>query len=148
MTTQRPAQLPVIRISKLLPATPEEVFAAWTDPASLKEWMCPEPMTIAAVTLDLRVGGKFQLVMRGENSDIVHVGEYREIRPPERLVFTWQSAATLQRETLVTIELFPKGKQTELVLVHEMLPDEHSVEQHNHGWQGIVEKLDRFLGKG
>jgi hypothetical protein len=56
-------------------------------------------------------------------------------------VFTWQSTATLQQETLVTVELFPKGAHTELVLVHELLPDEHSAAQHNHGWQSILEKF-------
>jgi uncharacterized protein YndB with AHSA1/START domain len=146
MTTHYPPTPPVIQITKLLPATPAEVFAAWTDPTSLKEWMCPGTMT-ATVSLDLRVGGKFQIVMRRENSDMAHVGEYREIRPPERLVFTWQSAATLQRETLVTVELFPRGQQTELVLRHELLPNEHSASQHQSGWQSIVEKFSIYLGK-
>jgi len=141
MSAQRPPTLPVIRISKLLPATPEEVFAAWTNPMSLKEWMCPDAMTVARVNLDVRVGGKFELVMRGENSDMVHVGEYREIRPPHRLVFTWHSNATLQQETLVTVELSPKGEHTELVLVHELLPNDHSAAQHSHGWQSILEKF-------
>ena len=147
MSTHRPSTLPVIRITRLLPATAEEVFAAWTDPRRLQEWMCPEDRTVASVTLDLRVGGRFQIVMRGENSDIAHIGEYREIHPPKRLVFTWQSAGTLQQETLVTVELFQRGKQTELVLVHELLPNEHSAAQHKNGWQSIVEKLGRFLGE-
>jgi uncharacterized protein YndB with AHSA1/START domain len=147
MTAQRLATPPVIRITKLLPATPEEVFAAWTDPASLKEWMCPGPVTSATASLDLRVGGRFQIVMHRENSDASHVGEYREISPPNRLVFTWQSDGTLQQETLVTIELLPRGKQTELVLVHELLPNEHSAAQHTIGWQNIVEKLAGVLGE-
>jgi|SoiMethySBSTD1v2_1073268.scaffolds.fasta_scaffold171447_2 uncharacterized protein YndB with AHSA1/START domain len=146
MTSQHSSTLPVIHITRLLPATPEEVFAAWTDPASLKEWMCPEAMTVASVSLDLRVGGKFQIVMRRENSDAVHAGEYREIQPPKRLVFTWQSAATLQRETLVTVELFPRGEQTELILRHELLPNEHSAAQHQNGWQSIVKNLSTHLG--
>jgi uncharacterized protein YndB with AHSA1/START domain len=104
-------------------------------------------VTSATATLDLRVGGRFQIVMHRENSDASHVGEYREISPPNRLVFTWQSDGTLQQETLVTVELLPKGKQTELVLVHELLPNEHSAAQHNVGWQDIVEKLGGFLGE-
>lgn len=146
MTAQRSAAPPVLRITKLLPATPADVFAAWTDPDSLKEWMCPGTVTSATATLDLRVGGRFRIVMHRENSDTVHVGEYREISPPTRLVFTWQSDGTLQQETLVTIELSPKGKHTELVLVHELLPTEHSTAQHRDGWQTIVEKLSRVLG--
>jgi uncharacterized protein YndB with AHSA1/START domain len=109
--------------------------------------MSPDPQTVAAVTLDLRIGGKFRLVMRGANGDSVHAGEYREISPPKRLVFTWQSAATLQQETLVTVELFQKGKQTELVLRHELLPNEDSAAQHANGWQSIVEKFSAYLGK-
>ena len=147
MTTQRPATPPVIRITKLLPATPEAVFAAWTEPASLKEWMCPGTVTSATATLDLRVGGRFQIVMHRGNGAATHVGEYREISPPKRLVFTWQSEGTLQQETLVTLELLPRGKQTELVLVHELLPNENSAAQHTIGWQDIVEKLGGFLGE-
>ncbi len=148
MTAQRPATPPEIRITRLFPATPEEVFAAWTDPASLKEWMCPGTVTsTTTATLDLRVGGRFQIVMRRENSDVRHIGEYREISPPKRLVFTWQSDGTLQQETLVTIELLPRGKQTELVLVHELLPNEDSAAQHTIGWQHLVEKLGGFLGE-
>src|SRR5262249_43353996 len=148
MSAQRPATPPpVIRITKLLPATPEVVFAAWTDPASLKEWMCPGTVTSATATLDLRVGGRFQIVMHRETSDALHVGEYREISPPTRLVFTWQSDGTLQQETLVTIELLPRGKQTELVLVHELFPNKQSASQHQDGWQDIVEKLSSYFGK-
>ena len=147
MSTQRAASPPVLRITRLLPATPAEVFAAWTDPLSLKEWLCPGTLSSSTATLDLRVGGRFEIVMHGENADIVHVGEYREITPPQRLVFTWQSAATLQQETLVTIELSAKGEQTELVLVHELIPTEHSAAQHKMGWQSIIEKLAIFLRK-
>ena len=109
--------------------------------------MCPGTVTSATATLDLQVGGRFQIVMHRENSDAIHVGEYREISPPKRLVFTWQSDGTLQQETLVTVELFPRGKQTELVLVHELLPTEHSAGQHTIGWQDIVEKLGAVLGE-
>jgi uncharacterized protein YndB with AHSA1/START domain len=131
----------------MLPATPEEVFAAWTDPESLKEWLCPGDLTITAVDLDVRVGGTFRIVMYGENKEIEHFGEYREIQPPERLVFTWRSAATFGEQTLVTINLFRQGEDTELVLVHELFPDHESAANHSQGWQSAVEKLATHLNQ-
>jgi uncharacterized protein YndB with AHSA1/START domain len=123
------------------------VFDAWIDPESVKIWMCPSTLTAATVELDARVGGSFCIVMRDERGDFTHTGEYREIRPPQRLVFTWRSNATHNEETLVTVELFPRGDETELVLTHERLPDEPAVVSHTQGWQGILEKLAMHLGR-
>ena len=109
--------------------------------------MCPGTTTLAAVELDVRVGGKFRIVMRDEDGDHTHMGEYREIRPPERLVFTWHSTATRGETTLVTVEFHPKGEETELVLTHERLPDEEAAAQHTRGWQSIAEKLADHLTK-
>jgi uncharacterized protein YndB with AHSA1/START domain len=46
-----------IRLVRVLPAPPEEVFDAWTDPESIREWMCPGAIYETAATLDVRVNG-------------------------------------------------------------------------------------------
>ncbi|MCI0389903.1 MAG: SRPBCC domain-containing protein [Acidobacteria bacterium] len=138
----------VVRLTQLLPATPEEVFDAWTDAESLKEWLCPGATTVVTAELDVRVGGNFLIVMQAADGDYTHTGEYREIRRPERLVFTWRSTLTNDEETLVTVELYPKGEEgeeTELVLIHELLPDESSAEEHANGWRSIAAKLEKYL---
>jgi uncharacterized protein YndB with AHSA1/START domain len=68
-----------------------------------------------------------------------------EIRPPQRLVFTWCSTVTRGEETLVTVELRSQGAATELSLTHERLPDEHAATQHESGWQSITAKLVAHL---
>ena len=128
----------VLEITRLLPATPEAVFAAWTDPAALSRWISPRGT--ASVTLDLRVGGRFEIIMKGEERELSHTGEYREIEPPYRLAFTWQSEYTGPDQTLVTVSLQPKGNQAELTLTHESLPPDQ-VESHRGGWSLIIEKL-------
>jgi outer membrane murein-binding lipoprotein Lpp len=70
-----------LRITKLLPAPPQEVFAAWTDPDCARHWMAPGAMTVAELEMDPRPGGTFRLVMRSERGDIAHIGEYREVDP-------------------------------------------------------------------
>ena len=134
-------QVPALRISRLLPATPEEVFGAWTDPDSVKLWMAPGALTVPIAELDVRVGGRFRIVMRGEGGDYVHEGEYREVSPPHRLVFTWISKGTHGKETVVTVELEARGEGTELTLTHEGLPDPEQRAQHEGGWSGILDKF-------
>ena len=138
----------VLRIVRRLPASPEEVFDAWLDADSLREWMCPGANHVSAVEVDPRVGGRFRIVMSDDTGDTEHTGEYRELRRPERLVFTWISKNTLDRETLVTVELRPIGQETELTLTHERLPDDEARRKHERGWTAIVEKLVAHLGEG
>ena len=58
---ERPDRLVVRRV---MPATRGEVFAAWTDPASIRDWMCPGDTLTAEAELDLRVGGAYRVVMK------------------------------------------------------------------------------------
>jgi uncharacterized protein YndB with AHSA1/START domain len=143
--TNLSSRQPRIYLRRLLPATPQEVFAAWLDPESLREWMCPGALSVGDVQIDARVGGAFRILMRGQSGEWLHTGEYREIRPPERLVFTWRSHATRWKDSLVTVELSAQGEDTELTLTHELLPDEEVIRQHTQGWQGIVDKLASYF---
>jgi uncharacterized protein YndB with AHSA1/START domain len=135
----------VVRIVRRLPAPPNEVFDAWLDVESLTQWMCAGTSRVTAAEVDSRVGGRFRIVMSDERGEVEHTGEYRELRRPERLVFTWISKVTLDRETLVTITLRPVGEETELTLMHERLPDAEARTKHRRGWTSIVEKLGATL---
>ena len=132
----------VVRIRRLLPVTTEEAFLAWTDAQALSQWMSPSGT--ASATIDLRVGGRLRIVMSGEGMEIEHTGEYRQIEPPRRLVFTWRSEFTAGEETLVTLEFRREGDQTELLLTHQRLPDEQ-VDPHKGGWDQILERLRVYL---
>ena len=135
----------LLRIGRRLPASPEEVFDAWTDADSLREWMCPGASHVSALEVDPRVGGRFRIVMSDEAGSTEHTGEYRELRRPERLAFTWISEHTLGRETLVTVVLRAVGDETELTLTHEQLPNDEARRGHELGWTGIVDKLAAYL---
>jgi uncharacterized protein YndB with AHSA1/START domain len=132
----------VIEIRRRLPAPPAEVFKWWTEADRLREWMSPVGRVEAQV--DLRVGGALRIVMRGEGTVIEHVGEYIEIDPPRRLVFTWTSPFTGAEPSLVTLELEPEGSDaTQLLLVHSRLPESVAT-SHRDGWGTM---LDRLSGK-
>ncbi len=127
-------------VERVLPASPAEVYDAWTTPETLRLFMCPGTQTTTVVEADVRVGGKFRIVMRGD-TDNEHRGEYRVLEPGCRLAFTWASPATAWEPTLVTIELSPHEDGTRLVLVHEGLASDDVRGRHRWGWTGILEKL-------
>ncbi|HEY8105466.1 MAG TPA: SRPBCC domain-containing protein [Gemmatimonadales bacterium] len=137
-----PVEALVVR--RLLPAPREQVFAAWLDPESVAQWMCPGDITSARVEIDPRVGGKLRIVMMRGQKGIEHWGEYLVIEPPSRLSFTWISEFTDRLPSVVTIELLERGARTELVLTHRRLPDERR-DAHRQGWTDIVRKLEAAL---
>ena len=135
---------PVVRLTRKLAASPELVFDAWTDPQMVRQWLVPGEMVMAAIEIDLRVGGRFDFVMQGEDPHS-HACVYREIDRPRKLVFTWSSSATNGQDTLVTVEIRPLGEGSELTLTHEGFADEAMAALHNGGWNACFEKFVPFV---
>lgn len=116
----------------------ERVFAAWTRPDLLARWWGPK----AEAEVDLRVGGPFRLSMRFDWGALVALGEYREVSPPERLVFTWRwEGEEAAEEGLVTLELREAEGGTDLLLTHQGLSDAQAAENHRQGWTDCVARL-------
>ncbi len=131
----------------------EKVFQAWTDPEILMKWFGPKGVTTESAQIDLTVGGKYQFTLRLPDGQIAtHQGEYREIDPPNKLVFSGildgqgcEGSAGLYAETVITIEFQDMGSSTRLTLTHDFLPTEESKESHSFGWNGSFERLAEVL---
>lgn len=143
-------KLPSLRISKIFRATRQEIFDAWTDPDSFQRWMAPAGVEVTHLAIDVRVGGAYRIDMQPSGTEVtIHTGVYQIVDPPTKLVFTWKSKNTEEKETLVTVELFERGStQTELVLTHEQLPSEAAAQGHEQGWSSILHKLAGYLQAG
>lgn len=136
---------PTVRIVRILPATPDEVFDAWLDPGAISAWMRPGDILDTRAEMDARVGGSFRITMFHPDYYEVHRGEYRAIERASRLVFTWSSPSTHNRDTLVTLEFRAYGaSDCELTLVHELLPQD-AVELHTVGWKAHLRELFESL---
>jgi uncharacterized protein YndB with AHSA1/START domain len=131
-------------VRRTIAATPEVLFDAWLDPISLSHWMRPGGIQSTQARVDPRVGGEYEVIMRTDTNPIRHRGVYRAIERPRRLVFTWESPPTDNRETLVTVDFLAKGKSTEIVVTHEQLP-ESALPSHANGWTSAIEKLEQFV---
>jgi uncharacterized protein YndB with AHSA1/START domain/predicted enzyme related to lactoylglutathione lyase len=138
---------PSLTLKRQLRASPEKVFEAWTRPEALKAWFGPHEIAeVPVAEVDLKVGGRFRVVMRAADGEEHRVGGvYRQIEPPRRLQFTWAWESTPERESLVTIRLKPKDGGTLLTLTHEQFFDETARDRHQSGWTGCLDKLVRLF---
>ena len=140
----------VLQMRRSIPASRERVFRAWTDPAQLKKWFAvADGFTTPIADIDLQVGGRYRLGMQPPGNDfpLIVGGVYREIIPPEKLVFTWrwESPDENEPETLVTVEFIERGDVTEVVLQHELFASEALRDKHAEGWAGCLEHLERLF---
>jgi uncharacterized protein YndB with AHSA1/START domain len=138
-----------LQVKRTFAASRERVFRAWTEAEELRHWFFPSPdYTVVIPILDLRVGGKYQVEMRHKESGNVHrlEGIYREIKPPEKVAFTWQwEPGASASETLVTVEFHDLGPSTEIVLTHELFPNLEERDKHSHGWTGCLDQLAKIF---
>jgi uncharacterized protein YndB with AHSA1/START domain len=150
MTAARPPDRIVLRIQRTFDAPPQAVFEAWTSPEVLRRWWPAGPDWDTPVAeVDVRVGGKLRLVMRSpDGQEFGGSGEYVEVRPPQRLVFTWSWDGHEGHEASQLVEVeFSEGPEgiTTVVLINRGLIDEESRRSHEEGWEASFDNLDRVL---
>ncbi len=88
MNARTPYGEATVTLTRVLDAPRALVWRAWTDPKQMAQWFGPRGFT-ADCELDLRVGGAFRIVMHGcDGNDFPMKGVFREIVPPQRLVFS------------------------------------------------------------
>lgn len=124
-------------VRRTIGASPGEVFDAWLDADILAQWMTTRAFTHATASCDAREGGAFEIVMHGPEGAIRHSGNYLTIDRPRKLVFSWRSPATAQRDSLVTVEFFGHADTTEIVVTHCQLPAD-ACGSHAEGWSDVL----------
>ena len=152
---QKPDDATLI-VRRMLNAPPERAFKAWTSPEHIKQWMRPDPgMVVPLASMDLRVGGKYRIQMKMPDGEFfTAVGEFREVKAPERLVHTWDwekdgSGAEFGevegKPSLITVEFLKRGERTEFVLTHSRFATVQSRDSHAEGWGNGVESFAKFV---
>lgn len=131
-------------VKKVISAPREQVFAAFTDADIMSKWFFPEEDMSAEVNNNPVVGGDYTLKMHAKNGDTyTHVGEYKEISPPKKLVFTWNS--DFVQNTVVTVTLADSENGTEVTISHALLPEGEMAENHRGGWTGCLNRLETIF---
>ena len=141
----------VLRLSRKFNAPRERVFDAWTNPKVLQQWWAAGPnWDTPTAEVDARPGGNYRLAMHDPDSGETHtlVGEFREVTPPERLVYTWTwesnvDAMSGSENTLVEVDFREDGDATEVVVTHSGFGTSELRDMHAQGWNGCLDNLER-----
>jgi uncharacterized protein YndB with AHSA1/START domain len=143
-------------LTRVIDASREKVFKAWTDPALLKQWFAPLPWTTPTVEADVRPGGSSLVVMRSpDGKERASRGVYLEVVTNERLVFTdaftkaWEPSEKPFMTVVITFE--EQGGKTKYTarVRHWTDADREAHEKmgFHQGWPKCAEQLAALVEK-
>jgi uncharacterized protein YndB with AHSA1/START domain len=147
MVTAEPSGL-TLRLQRVLPAPPEHVFRALTEPNDLARWWGPHGFTMPSIELDLRIGGRYRFTMQPPAGERFHLsGEFRDVDPPARLAYTfvWEEPTPDDRETLVSLSFADLDGSTEVTLTQGPFATEERRALHEGGWTDSFERLEKMI---
>ena len=149
---------PACVVERVFDAPVDLIWQMWTDPNHFKSWYGPKGFTVPVAEIDVRVGGKHLFCMQSPDGKMKmwSTGEFTELVPNERLVFTDSMADEngnvvspqamgmpegYPQTTLVTVTLERLGEgQTKMVLTHEGVPAQAA-----GGWSQAFEKMAELV---
>ncbi len=133
-------------VRRTIRATPQRLFEAWTRPEQLVRWWGPAPVECAGAEVDLRVGGRYRIGNRLPDGQVLWIsGEFEEVTPPKRLVYTWQLGPRAGDPERVTVRFEAREGATEVIIVHQRILDEAARSDHERGWYGCLDGLEGYL---
>ncbi len=137
-------------LTRLFDAPRELVFRLWTDPVHAMRWWGPVEHPAIEMHMDVREGGRWRFCLRAvENGELLwQGGEFREVAPPERLVFTfsWEEEGERGQETLVTVLFADEGGKTRMTFRQAPFRSVSERDGHGYGWTSTFDRLDALLG--
>lgn len=105
-----------LRIARVLDAPAAMVFHCWLDPEHMASWWVPAGFTVTSQSWEVRPGGRWRTCIRSDDyGDLWSQGDYREIVPEERIVYTWaweNEDGTPGHETLLTVDFTEEDGKT------------------------------------
>jgi uncharacterized protein YndB with AHSA1/START domain len=133
-----------VKVEKLIQKPANEVFRALSEGRLFMNCGASSE----SMKIDFKVGGKYRIDFK--QYELANIGEFLEIVPDKKIVFSWCSSfdLPLTPDTKVTIELFPDGNKTRLLLVHTGFKTESVRASHEGGWNGGLSDLTNEMQEG
>jgi len=136
-----------LRLERLIDATPQEAYDAFTDPDAMLEWYKDNPAwTVEVRECDVRVGGT-TVVAFGPDERYVERMTYSEVDPPYRLVYdeVFEKPDGSSFTTHISITFEAQGGKTLLTIAQSGFPDAAERDGHQGGWPGFIDRLEQVV---
>jgi uncharacterized protein YndB with AHSA1/START domain len=141
-----------LTIVRIVAAPRELVWREWVEPERFADWFggreCDVPLS--SVTMDVREGGALRLTMLcgPGRREICWRGDYREVVPPERLVFTISDGPGEEFELVTVVLTELDGGRTEMLLKQRGRMTPEAYERAGQGWSGFFDRMAERLAAG
>lgn len=138
----------IIRLHRVLRATPERIYRAFLDPDAMAKWLPPNGFTGRVHHIDAKVGGTYKMSFTNFTTGHSHSfgGEYLELVPNERIRHTDKfDDPNLPGEMQTTVSLKQVSGGTELSVVQEGVPEVIPPEACYLGWQESLTLLAKLV---
>ncbi len=134
-----------LTIRRVIAARPARIFEAWTRPELLQQWWGPAGVRCISAEVDLRAGGVYRIGNQLPDGGVVWIsGEFELVESPHRLVYSWRVEG--EPVSRVTVSFAPiMDGATEVVIHHERIHSTTVRDDHERGWQGCLDGLERWV---
>jgi uncharacterized protein YndB with AHSA1/START domain len=149
MSTTSPAQERTLTITRTFDAPRELVWRAWTEAAHFLKWWGPSNFPACDVEMHVHAGGRWRHCLKStaDGRELWHRGVFREVKAPERLVFTfaWEEEGERGIETVVTVTFKERGARTLMTLIQTPFQSDFQRDDHDGGWNSTFDRLAEEL---
>lgn len=147
-----------LKLERVVPLTPAQMYKAWTTPELLIQWFCPRPWTVSHCEIELRPGGKFNTTMRSPEGQDMEMGQgcYLEVIENKKIVWTdaltegYRPAKKTYMTASITFEEAPNSQTHYKVhVLHSNAEDKKSHEEMGFeaGWGAALDQLIELMKK-
>jgi uncharacterized protein YndB with AHSA1/START domain len=137
-----------VSLHRVLTASPEKVFRAFSDPLAHASWIPPYGFLCQVHQMDFKIGGHFKMSFINFTTGNGHSfgGEYLEIKPNELLKYSDKfDDPNLPGEMVTTVWLKQVMCGTEIKIEQTGIPEAIPAEMCYLGWQESLDKLKRLV---
>lgn len=155
--TNTPVPHHELLLERVINATPDKLYRAWTEPELLKQWFCPKPFWVSHAEMDVRAGGASLIVMNGPNGEVMpNPGIYLEVAPNRRLVFTdayttaWEPSGKPFMTGIIQFEPVGTGQTRYTARVRHWSAEDrqaHVDMGFYEGWGKATDQLEELVGR-
>ncbi|MGN6475725.1 MAG: SRPBCC family protein [Flavipsychrobacter sp.] len=137
-----------VSLHRVIKATPEKIYRAFTEPLAIASWLPPYGFLCTVHEMNPQVGGTFRMSFHNFSTGNGHSfgGKYIDLRPNEFLQYTDTfEDPNMPGEMRTTIWLEKTSVGTEMKVLQEGIPSVIPVEMCYLGWQESLEKLIKLV---